>query len=421
MIANTNITKENILYDEFLDSWTEVQLDIIENAIEPSIMQVNAFQKKCDQLVSIIQTDNEKVFFSASDLNAFAVKMQSLEPQYYQQMAQIQANGQLRSDRLLEAFRLAIPHMIRSIESQKIRSMDVLLYESDYMHNLSQLANNIFQKALQLNIEADLGEDKYEPIVDPLVRGSLLIDFKSLLFSTPPVSYNAAKRPGKTSIQTKRISLMDAEPAHMRSIPMLQSLTERSMAGNKDQSHVNRSVFRVPTMPNAPSETANKRLDPMRLLRAVNRKPHIGSPKRSRPVLQQFDHSASMICSQPNDTALSVPDFSSTLIANEAKDMSHHNLSDHINMSMAKALSTPTRTPDIDCLSPIGGARRKRRSQLDNMRRSIGTDLSLSPSGRVEPLSTTIINTKSVNMDNTLDDTLKGVTSISACCWQNFH
>lgn len=411
MIANTNITRENILCDEFLDSWTDVQLNIIENAIEPSIMEVHTFQTKCDQLVNHIQTafNSEKAMFNATDLNAFAVNMQSLEPQYYQHMAQIQSNGQLRMDRLLQAFRLAVPFMMRSVETQKTRSIDVLQYESDYMHNLSLLANNIFQKALQLNIEAEIGHDRYEPIVDPMVRNSMLIDFKSLVLSTPPISYDASKRPAKSAIQTKRISLMDTEPAHMRSIPMLQSLADRSMALNKDadQTLVNRSMFRMPTMPNAPSETVNKRLDPMRLLRAVNRKPHIGSPKRAKPVLQQFGHSASMIST--NDTALSVPDFSSTLIGNEAKDTSHHNLSDHINMSMAKALSTPTRATDADCMSPIGGASRKRRTQLDNMRRSIAADISLSPSGRVEPLSTTVINRKNVTMDNSFDTTLKGV------------
>lgn len=419
-IANTNFTAANILVDEFLDSWMDVQSNIVENAIQPSIIQINTFYKLCEQLLSHIQTifNSEKANYNAADLDAFIVNMQSMSPQNSQQILKIVSNGQLRIDRLLIAFQLAIPAMIQSIQSSRTRSMDVLSYESVYMHDLSHVASGIFQKALQLNITSKADCSKHDVTTEQLVQSSMSTNFKSLILSTPPITYDAAKRLARLAIQTKRISLMDAEPIHMRATPMLRSIDEQSThASNTINSTLaNRNVFRAPFLPNAPNETINKRLDPMRALRAVNRKPNIGSPKRTkRPKSGHLDN---LFSHQSNDTTMSIPDFSSTLIANEIKCNSH-NISDHINMSMAKALSTPTRAPNIDYVSPIVATDHHiRRTQIASMRQSLTADMNLSPSGHIEPLARTLI-APGAEITNMHKNTLKGAQVCIQNVWRN--
>lgn len=406
IIVNTNITAENILFDEFLDSWMDVQSDIVENAIQPGIIEINAFYMQCEQLLSRIQSifNSEKVTYNTADLNTFIAFMQSMSSQNSPQILKIVSNGQLRMDRLLIAFQLAIPGMMQSIQSSKTRNMDVLLYESVYMHDLSQFASGIFQKALQLNIKLKADCPKHDVTTEQLVQSSMSTNFRSLILSTPPITYDAAKRSARLAVQAKRISLMDAEPIHMRAMSMLRNIDEQPTNPSNiiNSTLTNRSVFRAPFLPNVPSEAMNKRLDPMRALRAVNRKPNIGSPKRTkRPKSTNLDGTLSY---QANDTALSIPDFSSTLIANENKCNSH-NLSDHINISMAKALSTPTRTASTECVSPIVSTDHHiRRTQIANMRRSLTADMNLSPSGRIEPLARTLVahGADMTNMENTL-------------------
>lgn len=409
-VASTSITSENILCDDFLSNWEHVQTDVIANIIKPSVDRTLALAKMCDQLVNQIHStfDSEKVAYTTSDLCAFGVNMQSQQPQYYQQMSEIVTNGQLRMDRLLLAFRLAAPLMLRSIGMQRYRSLDVLSYESKFMQDLSLLASNVLQKAFQLSVASAVDCAERCTASDSLVRHSMVIDLKSLILSTPPVTYDASKRQTKSAIHTKRISLMDSAPVQMRSIPMLRPITEQPSraGGDPDATLTGGSAFRAPATPtSAASETTGSRLDPLRMLRNVHRTGLSGSPKRVRQTLQQSSDLTTSVCSRSNETGISVPDFSSTLIGTQINDKPY-DLSNQINLSIAKALGSPARTASAEFASPSGILSRMRHVQLDSTLRSGMTNISLSPSGRIEPLSMT---TETNRDDSILDGTLTEV------------
>lgn len=392
-VASTSITSENILCDDFLSNWEHVQTDVIVNIIKPSVDRTLSLAKMCDQLVNQIHSsfDSEKVAYTTSDLCAFGVNMQSKQPQYYQQMSEIVTNGQLRMDRLLHAFRLAAPLMLRSIGMQRARSLDVLLYESRYMQELSLLVSSVLQKAFQLSVASETGCAERCMASDSLVRQSMVIDLKSLILSTPPVTYDASKRQTKSAIHTKRISLMDAAPVQMRSIPMLRPIAEQPSraGGDADATLTAGSAFRAPATPtSAASEPTTSRLDPLRMLRNVHRTGLTGSPKRVRQTLQRSNDLSASVCSRSNETGISVPDFSSTLIGTHVNDKPY-DLSNQINLSIAKALGSPVCAASAEFASPSGILSRMRHVQLDSTLRSGMTNISLSPSGRIEPLSMT--------------------------------
>lgn len=395
-VANTSITAENVLDDELLPCWDDVQSDVLERGIKPAIIHLNSFQKQCEQLEKKINEifEHQHIKFNSSKLNTFATEMKTLYPQYNSQMAELMKNGQFKMTYVLLAFRLALPAMLRSIETYKMQSLDTLRYESNYMDDLSSKANNILQRGLQLDV--DTNDRNVHDVCDnkPLVRSvDVLENIHTLILSTPPVSYDATKRTEPSTSVAKRISLIE-DLGNIRSIPMItgsaRSTLKSSICSNRREksNQCAQELFKAPSTLN-PNTFTNKKLDPMSVLRKISQRDKTRSPKASKYMKQiNFSHSN-------DNTTIRVPDFSSTLIHDNSRESSH-NLSDQINISLAGALSTPTKTmanttkiENQTSLINITNSH-KIRTPLQQMRQNNKSNINLSPSGLLEPLDASI-------------------------------
>lgn len=384
--ANTNIKTELILRDDFTESWAEAQNDIIKRNIEPDIKRLDEFEENIQRLEEKICTHlkQQTLKFDANALTAFSTEMQKHYPQHYQRMSTIVDNGHINLDHMLQALKLAIPLMLQSIELHKPRSIEAMAYESSQLQKLSQKTDVLLQQVLELSTAVDM---RVEEEVSGLNFAPAFEHIQSMILSTPTISQEAIRRAETAKTHIKRISLLD-DAHHLRSKSTLGPAA-KPLNFVSEENRANQSGQKLFLSPNRLfGKEPKSKLDPMAILQSITKKEKKEKHAPSgafKPKTINFGSSLALATqhehSKENDTILSVPDFSSTLL-NHSGNVKDTQLSftEQINTSLAKSMAKVTCTSGND---------RKMRSFLKaDAFESPDRDINLnsSPSGRIESL-----------------------------------
>lgn len=353
VIANTSITPQNILSDKFAERWQELHNDIIERGVEPEMQRLMQFQDDCHKLEEKIGAifEQHTLKFDENALATFSMEMRKLHPQQQQQVSNIVENGRINLDNLLQTFRLALPMIQQSIACYKPRSIEAMTYESNQLQKLSQKSNDLLQRILQINesINVEQSPAKLGPTycVAPAFE-----HIQSMILTTPTISHDIIRRAECAAIQSKRLSLL--EDAYQSRPTMLfhnaRPLNSISEESRNNSQCIDQKRFASPARLANIKESKSK-LDPMAMLSTISKKQkmekHVAS-SAFRPRAMNFGLQTGiggggggnglLECSRTNDTMLSVPDFSSTLLnqstshdqsKNDQKIRSFMNNSDH--------------------------------------------------------------------------------------------
>lgn len=353
VIANTSITPQNILSDKFAERWQELHNDIIERGVEPEMQRLMQFQDDCHKLEEKIGAifEQHSLKFDENALATFSMEMRKLHPQQHQQVSNIVENGRINLDNLLQTFRLALPLIQQSIACYKPRSIEAMTYESNQLQKLSQKSNDLLQRILQINesINVEQSPAKLGPTycVAPAFE-----HIQSMILTTPTISHDIIRRAECAAIQSKRLSLL--EDAYQSRPTMLfhnaRPLNSISEESRNNSQCIDQKRFASPARLANINESKSK-LDPMAMLSTISKKQkmekHVAS-SAFRPRAMNFGLQTGiggggggnglLECSRTNDTMLSVPDFSSTLLnqstshdqsKNDQKIRSFMNNSDH--------------------------------------------------------------------------------------------
>lgn len=353
VIANTSITPQNILSDKFAERWQELHNDIIERGVEPEMQRLMQFQDDCHKLEEKIGAifEQHTLKFDENALATFSMEMRKLHPQQHQQVSNIVENGRINLDNLLQTFRLALPLIQQSIACYKPRSIEAMTYESNQLQKLSQKSNDLLQRILQINesINVEQSPAKLGPTycVAPAFE-----HIQSMILTTPTISHDIIRRAECAAIQSKRLSLL--EDAYQSRPTMLfhnaRPLNSISEESRNNSQCIDQKRFASPARLANIKESKSK-LDPMAMLSTISKKQKMEKPVASsafRPRAMNFGLQTGiggggggnglLECSRTNDTMLSVPDFSSTLLnqstshdqsKNDQKIRSFMNNSDH--------------------------------------------------------------------------------------------
>lgn len=385
-IANTSITSENILRDKFAERWEELHNDILKRGIEPDMQRLMQFQDDCHKLEEKIGAifEQQTLKFDENALATFSMEMRKLHPEQYQQMSwNIVENGRINLDNLLQSFRLALPLIQQSIACYKPRSIEAMAYESNQLQKLSQKSNDLLQRIQQINCES-IGVDQSPEKLAPMYCAAPAFEhIQSMILTTPTISHDVIRRAECAAIQSKRLSLL--EDAYQPRPTMLvhgarplNSISEVS----RNNSHCDQKLFASPARLFNNKESKSK-LDPMAMLSTITKKTKVDKHVASsafRPRAMNFGLQTGFGGGMANDTILSVPDFSSTLL----------------NQSITHDQSKTDQ---------------KIRSFMNNS----DHDLNSSPSGRLEPLVSSKIQCSGVKPVKELDETDWNAQTVSFC------
>lgn len=387
IISNTHITPENILHDRFAESWSDVHEDIIQRGIEPNINYLMQFQDNCQKLEEKITAmfKQQTLTFDVNALSSFSTEMQKLHPHNYQQLIVVNENGHVNLENMLRAFRLSIPQMLESIECYKPRNVKAMAYESNQLDKLSYKTNELLGKIIQLSEEADTKKPKVVPQSNV---GPNFEHIESMILSTPTISQETIRRAEISALQSKRLSLLEDMYQLRSNTSKIATKSVTSILHNSQSKRSAQKVFLSPAC--LFSKEPKNKLDPMAMLSTITKKTKLDrhtSGGRFKPrgmnFGQRFGISNSMLEStRTNDTTLSIPDFSSTLLnqSNELKD-TLCNVDEQINTSLTKS---------------IGKTDQKMRSLLAVDFDCSDRDLNSSPSGRLESLVKQDVNVSGV-------------------------
>lgn len=372
VIANTNITPQNILCDKFAERWEELHNDIMERGVEPDMQRLAQFQDDCHRLEQKIGAifEQHTLKFDENALATFAMEMRKLHPQQqHQQMSNIVENGRINLDNLLQTFRLALPLIQQSIECYKPRSIEAMTYESNQLQKLSQKSNDLLQRILQINSESIKVEQSPEKSVPMYCAAPAFEHIQSMILTTPTISHDVIRRAECAAIQSKRLSLL--EDAYQSRPTMLyhnaRPLNSISEESRNTSQCVDQKLFASPARL-CNNKEAKSKLDPMTMLSTITKKTKVEKHVASsafRPRAMNFGVQTGgggggglLECSRTNDTILSVPDFSSTLLnqstshdqsKNDQKIRSFMNNSDHDLNSSPSGRLEPLVSSKIQC------------------------------------------------------------------------
>lgn len=380
--TNTNIIPSDILEDVFIANWADVHEKIIENIIEPDTKRLEKFQIDCDALETKLSAIcNRQLKINLNALTSFSMEMQRLYPQHYQQMSTIVTNNRIDLNHLIQATHLALPEMVFSIESHKPRNSDALVYESNYLNKISSRLSDLIRMISELN------DDSCDTIVNAQksdehsTQNDVLKDLSAFLLSTPTISHNMAKH-NETGIGSiKRISLID-DVTHLKSTAASKQSLSKTLNPILEESTQFGRSFRMSTLspiPLAKKEDKPTKFDPMKLLLSIKKKEKFHPVCSLKPKSINFTNQSNNSQHEHfviNDTTLSVPDFSSTLLRNDGID--HINATEQINNSMKLC-----ELSDRDIGDRIKGSQ----SFI-----AIANDVNQSPSGRIELTSKMDLN-----------------------------
>lgn len=391
---NTNITPDNILHDKFTDGWETVQNDIVERGILPEMARLENYQQDCQKLEEKIRAifKSQMITFDSKALSGFATEIGATYPQHHQKMAAIVENGNFNLENMLFGLRLALPSMLMSIEMHKPRSVDAMCYESNQLQKLSQKTDELLQKILQIGVPIDV--DKMETDLNSYNLTSAFENIQSMILSTPTIPHDAIRRAENAATQPKRISLLD-DVYHLRASTLHPSTSKKLL--NRGEESPRQKLFLSPAR--LFSKETKGKLDPMAILQSIakkEKKDKNSSNGTFKPKSMNFGSRLAIgnyqqDSSKANDTTLSVPDFSSTLI-NQLNDVKDDNVNEQIDTSLAKSFD---RGYSND---------RKMRSIL-----TVNTskrDINSSPSGRLEPLVTSKLDLSDIKPTKLMDKDL---------------
>lgn len=389
-IANTNITPENILCDKFADRWEEVHNDILERGIEPDFRRLMLFQDNCQKIEEKISAifKQHTLKFDENALSTFSREMQKLHPQHHQQVSNTVENGRINLENMLLAFRLALPLIQQSIECYKPRSIEAMSYESNQLQKLSKKSNDLIQRILQISESINVEEQSPAKRAQQYCVAPAFEHIKSMILTTPTISHDIIRRAECAAIQSKRLSLLEdayqSRPTmlihNINNARPLNSISEES----RNNSQGDQKLFASPARLCNNNKESKSKLDPMAMLSTITKKikleKHVAS-SAFRPRAMNFGLQGGgnglLECSRTNDTILSVPDFSSTLL-------NQSTLNDNI----------------VEQLTSISKTDQKIRSFVN----SSDVDLNCSPSGRIEPLVSLKIQCSGVKPIKELED-----------------
>lgn len=393
--VNTNIKPENILHDKFTESWENVQNDIIDKGIQPDIERFMRFQNNCEILEEKVNSifNQQTIKFDQHALARFSTEMQKQYPQMYHQLATIVDNGRINLDHILQALPLAIPSMLQAIESHKPRSLEAMAYESNRLKKISHKADELLQKTLQLSAPNDA--EKKEINFHDIQVAPQFESIQSMILSTPTISHDAIRRAECAAMQSKRISLLE-DTYQLRSTISTVNLTSKPLNSIMEESMSGQKQFLSPQR--LFSKELKAKLDPLAMLHSITKKEkkekHLSNGNFKLKTMN-FGLRFGQACSQhdnskANDTILSVPDFSSTLLnqSNDIRD-TQHSVNEQINQSLARSADKNVR---------------KMRSLLAiSVHEQSDRDINSSPSGRIEPLVISKLNLSEIKPIQLLD------------------
>lgn len=386
---NTSISLKNILYDKFTESWEVVHNDIVDRGILPEVTRLQNLHSNCQKLEEKVRaiSKSHTIKFDANELISFSIGMQKLHPQHYHQSTSCIENGGLNLDHLLLGVRLALPSMLQSIEMQRSRSTNAMVYESNQLKQFSHKFDNLLQKTVQLS--APILEAKNE--IDTYNLTPAFESIQSMILSTPTISYDIMRRIDATT-QPKRISLLD-DIYKLRSETVVPSSSIKPLS-REDQSP--RGDHKTKPFLSPARLLTKSKLDPMAILLSISkkeRKDMHSSSATLKPKSMNFGRQLGPSISRhdfskTNDITISVPEFSSTLI-NQLHDKDE-SMNEQINASLKKS---------FDKGSSNG---RKIRSLL-----TAGSNIDSSPSGRLEPLITSKLDLSDIKPIKAIDKILE--------------
>lgn len=379
VVANTNITPQNILYDKFADRWEELHEDILKRAVEPELQSLMLFQDRCHKLDMKIGAifKQHTLNFDTNALSRFTVEMQKLShPQQHQPVSNIIENGRINLENLLQAFQLALPLIQQSIDCYKPRNIDAMAYESNQLQKLSKTNNELLQRIQQLSDSINVAESPQKPVEQYGVAPALE-HLQSIILATPTISQNVVRRAECAAIQSNRFALLEDAYQSRPTMSFHNTIAYRQLNSISEESRNNSQSNQNPLA--SPARLFNKeskcKLDPMAMLSTISKKlkpeKHVTScafRPRSMNFGLQSGHGGSHGCSRINDTVLSVPDFSSTLLMQTSSDI----IAEQINTSLTNRSASKNE--------------QKMRSFMTTDLNKSDLDLNCSPSGRIESL-----------------------------------
>lgn len=390
VVARTNITPKDILEDEFNSSWQQFQNHIVKRGIEPHVECLIRFQDDCQKLEEKVSAifKQQTIKFNPNALASFSMEMQKQHPERYPEMARIVENGQINLDSILQALPMAIPSMLQLIETHKPRSAVAMTYESKRLEILSKKADELLQRSAEFVVSSDSKKPKYQGVhVAPQFE-----TIQSMILSTPTMSHDAIRRAENVGIQPKRIALLE-DTIQLRPVSSKLNIAPKPSIQGSIHEEALRSAQKQFVSPGRFARDPKSKLDPMTILKSIKKKekdkkeqPMEKHTPKLKPKLMNFGQRIGLRISehersQTNDTALIVPDFSSTLL-NNSLDL-QFSLNEQINTSLAKSI----------------------KNEYD-------LDLNRSPSSRIEPLVVSKLHSSAIKPKNCIEkeSTIKNVS-----------
>lgn len=208
LTRNTSISNEMLLSGNIEKSCYEFQENIVNKHIQCDLEALKRFQQNCNALDSTIGRVFEKrlVVYKDDNLHQFLGYMRTKHPQYGHKFDRIIVNHEINIDPLLFTFQLALPVFCDQIISCQPQTKQTLQYEEKELEKLVTKTSATFYNLLLVDKNDDAGKKLRYNDGNSTPKESQM---KSMIFTTPPISYHAIHRSERFVVCPKRISLMD--------------------------------------------------------------------------------------------------------------------------------------------------------------------------------------------------------------------
>lgn len=367
LTEGTNISTTDIFQRGLSANWQETQNQIIENGIKPQMQRLKVFHVNCERLENKINAMVKKqpIKYNAESFHEFIDGMRKLYPIHFRQLSNCANQHYINMNNLLLAFRLALPLILSDAQTYTPPSIDVIGYEAKGVEKMVTHVNNIVHKTAMFEKQFNqIIGDANGRAKDKLNNMKNTNHMKLMIFATPSISLNVIKQRGKN---TKRISLMKENFSNRKISTFNASLRPIRSMSIDEVPNTNSRIFTSPIR--GRSNTTSK-LNPMHMLRTIEKKNCHQSHHLRRIELQKFNaHPAKEQYTLPTFTSINEHDLPSSHIDRSQNDNNSQSL-----------VFLPSPTPQHTSLSiqnqlsPFQSAMRKQQH----------TDINRSPSGRLE-------------------------------------
>lgn len=339
LTRKTSVTNDMILNGNVETSCFELQENIVTKYIQCDLESIKQFQQKCSTLDLTIARVFEKrlIVYKDDDLHQFLGYMRAKYPQYGHKFDRIIVNHEINIDPLLFTFQLALPIFDDQIRSCQPQSKETLQYEERELEKLITKSSATFYNLLLVDKNGDVGKKARYNDGNSTPKPSHM---KSMIFSTPPISYQALHRSERFVVCPKRISLMD--DLGMKRNAATTNASASGVSASKLSAISENLILVTPvrnsslkSIPATQSPLHNDKLDPLQLLHSMAIKP------KARRINRKFLSSSLVQLKWPetkpdesnNELKIinEVPNFSSTLNGSIAE------LSDNISTNLMES------------------------------------------------------------------------------------